>query len=186
MKEKKPKNLFLAFFQRFFGHALLRPVGNTLIFCQMKGLMKIHICDKFHLYTICGSKVTHFQIVSWQCSSHEMGPFWGFLGPFSPKYCSNSFKFGPEVVHHETKSVYEQCFKIINISTNGTYPKFSILVHFWAQFTPGKRNIFPKTKFFPQTTSFGLSDDTSPKSQINRRILIKIFKNTHFLGPKWA
>ena len=131
-------------------------------------------------------KLQIFKLFYGDAAAMKWALFGGFLGPFSPKHCSNSFKFGPEVVHHETKSVYEQCFKIINISTNGTYPKFSILVHFWAQFTPGKRNIFPKTKFFPQTTSFGLSDDTSPKSQINRRILIKIFKNTHFLGPKWA
>ena len=148
--------------------------------------MVIHNRGKFHLHTISGSKVINFQIVSWRCSSHQMGHFWGLVGPFSPKYCSNLLKFGPEVVHHETKSVCEQCFKIVNLNTKGTYPKFSFFDHFWAQFTPGKRIILTKTKFFPETTTFRLSDDTSPKSQINRRILIKIIKDTHFLGQKWA
>ena len=113
-----------------------------------------------------------------------MGLFWGFLGPFSPKYGSNLLKFGPEVVDHETKTVCEQCFKIRCLSANGTYPKLSVLVYFWAQFTRGKIKILPKTKIFPETTSLGLSDDTSPKSQIDRRILIKIIKKTPFLGPK--
>ena len=111
---------------------------------------------------------------SWRCSS----PFWGCLGPFSPKYGSNFLKFGPEVAHHKTKKVCEQCFKIRCLSTNRRYPKFSVLVHFWAQFqfTPRKPKIFPKTKIFPETTSLGLSHDTSTNPQINWRILIKIPK----------
>ena len=148
--------------------------------------MVIHNSGKFHQDRICGSKVINFQMFSWRCTSHEMALFWGFLGPFNPKYDSNVLKFGPEVFHHETKSVYEQCFRIMNLSINGTYPKFSVLVHFWVQFTPRKRNILPKTKFFSETKSLGLPDDASPKSHTNQRILIKIIKETHFLGPKWA
>ena len=147
--------------------------------------MKIHTRGKFHLFTICGSKDINFQMFSWRCSSHEMGSFWGFLGRFSPKHGSNLLKFGPEVIYHETKKVYKQCFKIRCFSTNGTYTKFSVFDHFWAQFTPGTQNILPKTKIFPDSTSLGLSVDTSPKCQIDRRILIKIIKETYFLGPKW-
>ena len=102
--------------------------------------------------------------------------FGGFLGPFSPKYGWNFFKFGPGVVHQKIKTEYEQCFKIKWLSKNGTYPKFTVLVHFWAQFTLRKCKILPKSKVFPETTSLGLSNDTSPKSQINRRILTKIIK----------
>ena len=71
------------------------------------------------------------------------------------------------------------------LSTNGTYTKFLVLVHFWAQFTPGKPKILPKTKLFPETTSLGLSDDTSPKSQRNRRILVKIIKKKNKKKLEW-
>ena len=123
-------------------------------------------------------------MASWRCSIYEMSPFWGFLGLFSPKYSSSLLKFGGS--YYEKKTVCEQCFKITCLSTNGTYPKFTVLVHFWAQFTPGKMKILPKTKHFTETKSLGLSDDTSSKSQMNRRILIKFIKKPHFLGPKWA
>ena len=62
--------------------------------------------------------------------------------------------------------------------------KFEFLVQFWAQFTPLKTKILPKTKIFPETGSLGLSNYTSPRSQINQGILIKIFKKKHFLGQK--
>ena len=131
-------------------------------------------------------KLKIFKCFHGNCSSHKMGPSWVFLGPFFPKYSSNLSKFGPEVAHHKRRTGCE-CFKIRCLSTNRIYPKSSFLVHFWAQFTPGKRNILSKTKIFPETASLGLSDDTSPKSQINHRILIKIIKKTpHFLSPKWA
>ena len=142
--------------------------------------MVIHNPGTFHQDSICGSKVINFQMFSWQCRSHEMGPFSGVLGPFSPKYRWNLLKFGPEIVHHNKKTVREQYFKIRCLSTNGTYPNFTVFVQLWAQFTSGKMKIFPKTKIFPETASLGLSDDTSPKFQINRRILIKIIKETHF------
>ena len=39
---------FLALFQRFFDHALLRLMSYAPISGQMKGLMKIHNRGKFH------------------------------------------------------------------------------------------------------------------------------------------
>ena len=161
-------------------------MSHATIFFQMKGLMVIHNPGKFHQNRICGSKVRNFQILFWQCSSHEMGLLWGFLGPLSPKYGWNLLKFGPEVFHYKKKTVWEQYFKIRSLSINRTYPKFTFLVHFWAQFTSRKMKIFPKPKIFPETISLGLSDETSPKSQTNRRILIKIIKKNHFGGLKWA
>ena len=157
---------------------------DALILCQMKGLMKIHVRGKFHFYTICGSKVINFQIVSWQCRSHEMGPFWGFHSSFSPKDSSNLLKFGPEVVHRETKSVYEQCFKIMNLSTNGTYPKFSFLDNFWAQFTPGKQIILPKNQIFPR--NYILSTIRWHKSQVPDKSenSYKNYQKYPFFGPK--
>ena len=175
---------FLAFLQWFIDHACLPPTDRASIFFQMKGLIVIHSPGKFHEDSICGFKVIKFQMFLWRCSSHEMGPFGGFLGPFFPKYGCNLLKFGPEVFHHNTKTECEQCFTIRCLSTNGTYPKFTVFVNFWAQFTSRKMEILPKTKLFSETTSLGLSDEASCKSQVNRRILIKIITQNPFLGPK--
>ena len=58
------KTHFFAFFQRFFDHALLHPMGDALIFCQIKGLMAIHNRGKFHQPSICSSQVSNFQMFS--------------------------------------------------------------------------------------------------------------------------
>ena len=160
-------------------------MSHGLIFCKIKVLMVTHNCGKFHHDSICGSKVINFQMFSWWCSSHEIDPFCGFLGLLSPKYGSNLLKCGPEVFHHKTKTVYEQCFKIKCLRTNGMFPKLTVLVHFWAQFTPGKPKILPKIKILPETNFLELSNDTSSKSQINRRIFIKIIKENTFWAQNW-
>ena len=89
----------------------------------------------------------------WRRSIHEMAPFGEFLGPFSPKYGSSLLQFQPEVVFHKRKKIYEQSFKVKCLSRNRTHPKLTILVHFWAQFTPGKPKILPQNKRFPETAS---------------------------------
>ena len=43
-KKLNQKTDFFDFFWRFFDYALLRPMSYAQIFCQMKGLMKIHNC----------------------------------------------------------------------------------------------------------------------------------------------
>ena len=45
-------------------HAQLPPVGDAPILCEMKGLMEIHKCGKFHEYTICGCQVINVQMFS--------------------------------------------------------------------------------------------------------------------------
>ena len=42
------KNDFLAHFGRFLVYAFLRPVSYTPIFCQIKCLIEVHNCGKFH------------------------------------------------------------------------------------------------------------------------------------------
>ena len=116
------------------------------------------------------------------CSIDEMALFGGFLSPFSLKYGSNLLKFWSEVVCHNTKTVFEQSLQVKCLSGNGTYPKFTVLVHFRAKFTPGKPKILPKTKIFSETTSLWLSNNPSSRLQINHRILIKLTKNNIF----WA
>ena len=85
---------------------------------------------------------------SWRCSIHETAPFlggerggWEGSGPGGPEGSQ------PEVVFHKTNTASEQSFKITCLSRNGTYPKLTVLVHFWAQFIPGRLKILPKTKF---------------------------------------
>ena len=109
-------------------------------------------------------------------------PFGGFLSPFSPKYGTTLLKFEPEVVSHKTKAVFKQHFKIKCLSRNRTYPKLKVLVHFWAQFIPGKPEILPEARIFPETTSLWLLNNTSTRFQINHRILMKLMKKIHFGG----
>ena len=86
---------------------------------------------------------------SWQCNIHEMAPFGRFLGPFSCKYDSSLLKFQPKVCLHNTKRVSEQSFNITYLSRNETYPKLTVLVHFWAQFPPERnQNIAKNQNFF--------------------------------------
>ena len=139
---------------------------------QMKGLMKIHIRGKFHRYSICGSQVIKFQMFSWRCSIHKMAHFGGFWDNNFPQTCQILLKLGPEVEYYEKKTVHQQCLKMMALRGNGTYPKFTVLVLFWAQFTPGKSKIMPKTNILPETISLRLSNETSRKSHINHTILI--------------
>ena len=99
------KTHFLGFFQRFSGHAPWPPLWYAQIFCQIKGLLKIHNRTKFQLDSICGSQVTNFQKFSWRWSIHELGHFRGFLGPNSPKSASILAKLAPEVVLKERNTL---------------------------------------------------------------------------------
>ena len=109
-------------------------------------------------------------------------PFGGFLSPFSPKYGIPLLIFRPEVVSHKKKTVFKQPFKIKCLSKNGTYPKLKVLVHFCTQVIPGKPKILPKARIFPETTSLWLLNNTSTRSHINHRILIKLTRKIHFGG----
>ena len=123
----------------------------------------------------------------WRCSIRETtrlgeGGGRGFLNPFSPKYGTSLLKFRPEVFSYKTKTESKQSLKIKCLSRNGTYPKLKVLVHFWAQFIPGKPKILPKARIFPEVISLWLLNNTSTRSQINHRILIKLIKKIHFWG----
>ena len=119
----------------------------------------------------------------WWCSINETILLGRFLSPFSSKCGTSLLNFRQEVVCNKTKTVYKQSFKIKCLSGNGTYPKLKVWIHLWAQFIPGKPKIFPKTKIFPETTSLWLSNNTSTRSQINHRILVKLIKKS-ILGAK--
>ena len=46
--EIKPKNNFLAQFERFLVYAFLHPMSYTPIFCQIQLLMEVHTFGKFY------------------------------------------------------------------------------------------------------------------------------------------
>ena len=63
-------------------------------------------------------------------SLHEMVPFGGFLGLYSPKFCSILQKWS-EVVPDQTNTVFQKSFKILNFGSNGTHPKVYSFGTFW-------------------------------------------------------
>ena len=124
-----------------------------------------------------------FVLSSYKCSNVFMAmqhpwnhPFMGFLSSFPPTYGTSLLKCRPEVVSHKTKTVSKQSFKNKCLSGNMTYPKLKVLVHFWAQFTPGKPKVLPKTRIFPETTSLSQSNNkyqVPDKSQNSYKINFK-------------
>ena len=65
----------------------------------------------------------------------------------------------------------------MNFDSNGTDTKFTVLVHFGVQFTAGKPKTLLKTKISGKTAFLGISNDVSPRSQKNHKILAKLTKN---------
>ena len=61
---------------------------------------------------------------------------------------------------------------MLNFESNGTHPKVKVLVHFGDQFTVGKPKKLFKTK--NSVKSAGISNNVSPRSQKNHRILVKL------------
>ena len=106
--------------------------------------------------------------------------FWALSPANMSRICWN---FDLRYVFHKTKTVSKQSFKIKCLSGNKTYPKLMVLVHFRAHFPPENPKYCQKPNFFPETASLWLSNNTSPRSQINHRILIKLIKKTHFFWP---
>ena len=105
----------------------------------------------------------------------------GGWGPFSPKYSSILLKFWPEVVSNKINTVWTIIQNFAYFGSNGTRLKFTVLFTFGAQFTAGKPKILLKTKIFAKTKSLGISNNVSPRSQKNYRILVKLSKK-YFLG----
>ena len=76
--------------------------------------------------------------------------------------------------------MFEKSLKSLNFGSNG---KFTVLVHFGAQFTAGKPKVLLKTKISRKNAFLGMSNNISPRPQKNNRILVKSSKNKHILGP---
>ena len=91
----------------FFVYALFHPMSYPPKFCQMKDLIKIHICGKIYQYSICCCEIKIFQSLSYCFKINEMAPFGIVLGPYSPKYCSIFLKFSPEVASNKINTVWK-------------------------------------------------------------------------------
>ena len=61
------------------------------------------------------------------------------------------------------------------------HPKFTVLVHFGAQFTTRKPKKLLKTKIYAKTASLGIPNNVSPRSQKNHRILVELGKKKFFV-----
>ena len=64
----------------------------------------------------------------------------------------------------------------MHFGSNGRHPKFTVLVHFGVHFTAGKPKILLKIKISAKTTSLGISNNISSRSQKDHRILVKLTK----------
>ena len=84
------ESCFLDHFDRFFVYDLLRSLRYAPRFLQMKDLIKIYICGKFHQYNIYDCEFKNFKNFPYWFSIHKMAPFSFFFGPYSLKYCVKS------------------------------------------------------------------------------------------------
>ena len=83
---------------------------------------------------------------------------------------------GEILTRDSPKKLFENSFKIFKFGSNGTQRKFTVFVHFGAQFTftYWGPNIFLKPKFLQKQH---LSENQiSPRSQKNDKVLIKLSK----------
>ena len=143
-------------------------------FCQMKYLIKIYIWGN-----ICGCEVKNFQSCLYWFSIHEMAPFMGFWALTPQNIVQSYWNFEQRLSFDKTNAVFENSFKVLNFSSEGTHPKFTVLVHFGAQFIAGKPRILLKTTISPKAASLGISNNLSPRSQRNHKIFAKLSKNSN-------
>ena len=80
---------FAGIFGFFFDHTHLHPVPDAPILCQMKGLMEIHKCCKFHEYTICDCQVINVRMFSDQQKVPFLGAFSWITTPNQIRFVQN-------------------------------------------------------------------------------------------------
>ena len=66
--------------QKFLDLALFCPMGDTLIFGQMKGIMEIHNLFNFHRYSICGCHVVVKLNIFKVYRTQQKGGVWAAFG----------------------------------------------------------------------------------------------------------
>ena len=108
-------------------------------FAEWKALLRYFFVVSFISLAFVIVKLKFSKVFCITSESMKGLPFSGGVGvgldQYSHKYCSTLLKFWPEVVSNKISN------KIAYFDSNGTHPKFTVLVNVGAQFT-GK----PKTK----------------------------------------
>ena len=155
-------------------------MSYTSRFCQLKDLIKIHICGKSFISIACAVvefkifKVFRIDSASWS------GHFFGFSGLTPPNIDRSCWNFDQRLwdfVSNKINTVFERSAEILYFGSNATHPKLTILVHFGSQFTTGK------TKNIAKNWNFcGISNPKTPRSQRTDKILVKLSKKKHFWG----
>ena len=159
-----PKKInFLARFEAFV-YSLWYSMSYIPRFFQIKDLITIYIRGQFDQYRIFGSEVRNFQSFLYRLSIHEMTPFcifWTVTPQKIVQFCWNiNQRLSPT-----RQILLQKSFKIMNFRSDGTYHKFTVSVHFGAQYTAGKPNILLKTKISAKATSLGIWNSASSWSK---------------------
>ena len=153
-------------------------------FCRMKALIKIYIfAISFISIANVVVKLKNFKVFCIDSVSMKMVRFEDFLGLHSPKYCLILLKLWPEVISNKKNTMFGKSFKIMNFGSYEMQLKFTVLVHFGAQFTARKPKKLLKTKISAKTVTLAIINNVSPRSQKNQRILGKLSQKT-FFGTK--
>ena len=124
---------------------------------------------------------------SWRCSIHEMATFRGVSGTFLLQIW---LKF-PEISTRGT-SFIRQRQSLNNLSKLSGWAEMRRTQRWWfwsisgPNLPPENPQYCQKPKFFPETTSVWLSNNTSPRSQINHGILKKLIKKPPILCAKYG
>ena len=92
-----------------------------------------------------------------------------------PNIVQSCWNFDQRYSSNKTSTVFEKSFKSLNFESIGTHRKFTVLVHFGIQFTPGKPKILLITKFSGKTTSLAISKKSHYACKIKQKQI--------FFGP---
>ena len=103
-------------------------------------------------------------------------PFLGFLALIPPNIVPSCWNFDQREFN-KTNTLLGKSFKLLKFGSNKTHWKSTVLVHFGAQFTAGKPKILLKTKISAKTTSLGIPNNISARSQRNHIVLVKLSEN---------
>ena len=110
-------------------------------------------------------------------SASRNGTFLGFFGLLLPQILFDL----AEIFFSKTDTLLKNLSKFCILAQMRCTQKFTVLVHFGTQFTARKTKILLKTTIFAKTTFLEMSNNVSPRSQKNQRVLVPLNKKEIFL-----
>ena len=169
---------FLAHFERVFVYAPWHPMSYAQDFAKWKTVLRNIFVVSFISIAYVVVKLKIFKVFCIDSASMKW-PLFGFFWVLTSSNIVRSCWNFDQSLSPIRKTVLQKSFKILHFGSNGTRPRFMVLVHFGAQFTAGQPKILIKAKISAKTTSLGISNSVSPRSQKNHSILVKLSKK-HF------